>query len=130
MYKETYINGVKQSEEPIPYSLLEQNSGHSPVISATYTNSWGGAWMIEKSGNSLKITTASGGSNPSGGIHGVRLMPGTSYTGTINTDLILRRKTLMMKELGYPSSFFIIIKSLNSLHERQRLPYQKWLNHP
>lgn len=41
MYKETYINGVKQSEEPIPYSLLEQNSGYSPVSSATYTNSWG-----------------------------------------------------------------------------------------
>jgi len=91
MYKETYINGVKQSEEPIPYSLLKQNSGYSPVSSATYTNSWGGTWTIEKSGNSLKVTTISGGSNPSGGISGVRLMPGTSYAGTINTDLNLGR---------------------------------------
>ena len=32
MYKETYINGVKQSEEPIPYSLLEQNGGYSPCF--------------------------------------------------------------------------------------------------
>lgn len=91
MYKETYINGVKQSEEPIPYSLLEQNSGYSPVSSATYTNSWGGTWTIEKSGNSLKVTTISGGSNSSGGITGVKLMPGTSYAGTINTDLNLGR---------------------------------------
>lgn len=29
--------------------------------------------------------------NPSGGISGVRLMPGTSYAGTINTDLNLGR---------------------------------------
>lgn len=91
MYKETYINGVKQSEEPIPYSLLEQNGGYSPVPSATYTNSWGGTWTIEKSGNSLKVTTISGGGNPSGGITGVRLMPGTSYAGIINTDLNLGR---------------------------------------
>lgn len=47
MYKETYINGVKQSEEPIPYSLLEQNSGYSPVSSATYTNSWGGIGRLK-----------------------------------------------------------------------------------
>lgn len=91
MYKETYINGVKQSEEPIPYSLLEQNSGYSPVFSATYTNSWGGTWTIEKSGNSLKVTTISGGSNSSGGITGVKLMPGTSYAGTIVTSLNLGR---------------------------------------
>lgn len=91
MYKETYINGVKQSEEPIPYSLLKQNSGYSPVSSATYTNSWGGTWTIEKSGNSLKVTTISGGSNSSGGITGVKLMPGTSYAGTIVTSLNLGR---------------------------------------
>ena len=91
MYKETYINGVKQSEEPIPYSLLKQNSGYSPVSSATYTNSWGGTWTIEKSGNSLKVTTISGGSNSSGGITGVKLMPGTSYAGAINTNLNLVR---------------------------------------
>lgn len=91
MYKETYINGVKQSEEPISYSLLEQNGGYSPVSSATYTNSWGGTWTIGKSGNSLKVTTISGGSNPSGGITGVRLMPGTSYAGAINTNLNLGR---------------------------------------
>lgn len=91
MYKETYINGVKQSEEPISYSLLEQNSGYSPVFSATYTNSWGGTWTIEKSGNSLKVTTISGGSNSSGGITGVKLMPGTSYAGTIVTSLNLSR---------------------------------------
>lgn len=91
MYKETYINGVKQSEEPIPYSLLEQNGGYSPVSSATYTNSWGGTWTVEKSENSLKVTTISGGSNPSGGISGVRLMPGTSYAGTIVTSLNLAR---------------------------------------
>ena len=92
MYKETYINGVKQSEEPIPYSLLEQNGGYTPVSSVTtYTNSWGGTWTIEKSGNSLKVTTISGGSNPSGGISGVRLMPGTSYAGIIVTSLNLGR---------------------------------------
>lgn len=91
MYKEAYINGVKQSEEPVPYSLLEQNGGYSPVSSATYTNSWGGTWTIAKTENSLKVTTISGGSNPSGGITGVKLMPGTSYAGTINTDLNLGR---------------------------------------
>ena len=91
MYKETYINGVKQSEEPIPYSLLEQNSRYSPVSSATYTNSWVGTWTIEKSGNFLEVTTISGGSNPSGGISGVKLMPVTSYAVTINTDLNLGR---------------------------------------
>lgn len=91
MYKETYINGVKQSEEPISYSLLEQNGGYSPVSSATYTNSWEGTWTIKKTGNSLKVTTISGGSNPSGGITGVRLMPGTSYSGEINTQLNLVR---------------------------------------
>lgn len=39
MYKETYINGVKQSEEPIPYSLLEQKADiplyllpHIPIL--------------------------------------------------------------------------------------------------
>lgn len=91
MYKETYINGVKQSEEPIPYSLLEQNGGFSPVSYTTYSNSWGGAWTIRKTGNSLKVTTISVGSNPSGGISDVRLMPGTSYDGIINTDLDLGR---------------------------------------
>lgn len=91
MYKERYVNGVKDSEEQIDYSLLEQNGGYSPVTSATYKNSWNGTWTIEKIGNSLKITTISGGSNPSGGISGVRLMPGTSYTGVINTDLNLGR---------------------------------------
>lgn len=91
MYKETYINGVKQSEEPISYSLLEQTGGYSPVSIATYTNSWGGTWTIGKSGNSLKVTTISGGSNPSGGISKVRLMPGTSYAGEINTNLNLGR---------------------------------------
>ena len=91
MYKETYINGSKTNEEPIAYSLLEQNGGYNPVGSATYSNQWGGAWKIEKTGNSLKVTTISGGSNPSGGITGVRLMPGTSYAGTINTDLNLVR---------------------------------------
>lgn len=45
----------------------------------------------KKTGNSLKVTTISGGGNPSGGISGVRLMPGTSYAGTINTDLNLGR---------------------------------------
>lgn len=80
MYKEAYINGVKRSEEPVSYSLLEQNGGYSPVSSATYTNSWGGTWTIAKTGNSLKITTISGGSNSSGGVE-VRLMPGTSYAG-------------------------------------------------
>lgn len=91
MYKERYVNGVKDSEEQIDYSLLEQNGGYSPVTSATYKNSWNGTWTIEKTGNSLKITTISGGSNSSGGITGVRLMPGTSYTGVINTDLNLGR---------------------------------------
>lgn len=91
MYKETYINGVKQSEEPTPYSLLEQNGGYSPVSSATYTNSWEGTWTIKKTGNSLKVTTIKGGSNSSGGISGVRLMPGTSYAGEINTQLNLVR---------------------------------------
>lgn len=91
MYKETYINGVKQSEEPIPYSLLDQNGSYSPVSSATYTNVWGGTWTIEKTGNSLKVTTISGGSNSSSGITGVKLMPGTSYAGTINTNLNLGR---------------------------------------
>jgi hypothetical protein len=91
MYKETYINGVKRSEEHISYSLLEQNGGYSPVFSTTYTNSWGGTWTIEKSENSLKVTTISGGSNPSGGISGVKLMPGTSYAGTIVTSLNLGR---------------------------------------
>mgnify|MGYP000298575687 CR=1 FL=1 len=91
MYKERYVNGVKDGEEQIEYSLLDQNGSYSPVPSATYTNVWGGTWTIEKTGNSLKVTTISGGSNPSGGITGVRLMPGTSYAGTINTDLNLGR---------------------------------------
>lgn len=91
MYKERYVNGVKDGEEQIEYSLLEQNGGYSPVSSATYTNSWGGTWTIEKSGNSLKVTTISGGSNSSGGITGVKLMPGTSYAGYVNTDLNLGR---------------------------------------
>ena len=91
MYKERYVNGVKDSEEQIDYSLLEQNGGYSPVTSATYKNSWNGIWTIKKTGNSLKITTISGGSNSSGGITGVKLMPGTSYAGTINTDLNLGR---------------------------------------
>ena len=91
MYKERYVNGVKDSEEQIDYSLLEQNGGYSPVTSATYKNGWNGIWTIEKTGNSLKITTISGGSNSSGGITGVKLMPGTSYAGTINTDLNLGR---------------------------------------
>ena len=91
MYKETYINGSKTNEEPIAYSLLEQNGGYNPVESATYSNQWGGTWTIKKTGNSLKVTTISGGSNSSGGISGVRLMPGTSYAGKINTDLNLGR---------------------------------------
>ena len=91
MYKERYLNGVKNGEEPIEYSLLKQNGGYSPVSSATYTNVWGGTWTVEKHGNSLKVTTIAGGSNPSGGISGVRLMPGTSYAGTVNTDLNLGR---------------------------------------
>ena len=91
MYKERYVNGVKDGEEQIEYSLLKQNGGYSPVSSATYTNSWGGTWTIEKSGNSLRVTTISGGSNPSGGISGVKLMPGTSYAGYVNTDLNLGR---------------------------------------
>ena len=91
MYKERYVNGVKDGEEQIEYSLLEQNGGYSPVSSATYTNSWGGTWTIKKSGNSLKVTTISGGSNSSGGITGVKLMPGTSYAGYVNTDLNLGR---------------------------------------
>ena len=91
MYKERYVNGVKDGEEQIEYSLLEQNGRYSPVSSATYTNSWGGTWTIEKSGNSLKVTTISGGSNSSGGITGVKLMPGTSYAGYVNTDLNLGR---------------------------------------
>lgn len=92
MYKERYVNGVKDGEEQIEYSLLEQNGGYSPVSSTTtYTNSWGGTWTIKKSGNSLKVTTISGGSNSSGGITGVRLMPGTSYAGYVNTDLNLGR---------------------------------------
>ena len=91
MYKETYINGKKQGETPVSYSLLEQNGGYSPVSSAQYTNSWGGTWTIKKTENSLKVTTISGGSNSSGGITGVRLMPGTSYSGEINTQLNLVR---------------------------------------
>ncbi len=91
MYKERYVNGVKDGEEQIEYSLLDQKGGYSPVTSATYKNSWNGTWTIEKTGNSLKITTISGGSNSSGGITGVKLMPGTSYAGTINTDLNLGR---------------------------------------
>lgn len=91
MYKERYVNGVKDGEEQIEYSLLDQDGENSPVSSATYTNVWGGTWTIEKTGNSLGVTTISGGSNPSGGITGVKLMPGTSYTGTINTDLNLGR---------------------------------------
>ena len=91
MYKERYVNGVKDGEEQIEYSLLDQNGSYSPVSSATYTNVWRGTWTIEKTGNSLKVTTISGGSNSSGGITGVKLMPGTSYAGTINTDLNLGR---------------------------------------
>lgn len=91
MYKEKFINGESAGEEQIEYSLLDQNGSYAPVTSATYTNVWGGTWTIEKTGNSLKVTTISGGRNPSGGISGVRLMPGTSYAGTINTDLNLGR---------------------------------------
>lgn len=91
MYKERYVNGVKDGEEQIEYSLLDQSGSYAPVTSATYTNVWNGTWTIEKKGNSLKVTTISGGGNPSGGIAGVRLMPGTSYAGTINTDLNLGR---------------------------------------
>ena len=91
MYKERYVNGVKDGEEQIEYSLLDQSGSYAPVTSATYTNVWNGTWTIEKKGNSLKVTTISGGGNPSGGITGVRLMPGTSYAGTINTDLNLGR---------------------------------------
>lgn len=91
MYRETYINGVKTKDEEISYSLLKQNGGYAPVSSATYTNSWGGTWTIEKAGNSLKVTTVNVGSNPSGGISGVRLMPGNSYSGYINTQLNLVR---------------------------------------
>ena len=91
MYKERYVNGVKDGEEQIEYSLLDQNGSYAPVPSATYTNVWNGTWTIEKTGNSLKVTTISGGGNPSGGITGVKLMPGTSYAGTINTDLNLGR---------------------------------------
>ena len=91
MYKETYINGVKTKDEEISYSLLEQNGGYAPVSSAQYTNSWGGAWTIKKTGNSLKVKTINLGSNSSGGISGVRLMPGTSYPGEINTQLNLVR---------------------------------------
>ena len=91
MYRETYINGVKTKDEEISYSLLEQNGGYTPVESATYTNSWEGTWTIKKTGNSLRVTTIKGGSNSSGGISGVRLMPGTSYSGEINTQLNLVR---------------------------------------
>ena len=91
MYKEKFINGESAGEEQIEYSLLDQNGSYAPVTSATYKNVWGGTWTIEKTGNSLKVTTISGGGNPSGGISGVRLMPGTSYAGTINTDLNLGR---------------------------------------
>ena len=91
MYKERYVNGVKNGEEQIEYSLLDQSESHTPVTSATYTNVWNGTWIIKKTKNSLKVTTISGGGNPSGGISGVRLMPGTSYAGTINTDLNLGR---------------------------------------
>lgn len=84
MYKEVYLNGKKQGETIVSYSLLEQNGGYSPVSSATYTNSWGGTWTIEKTAteNSLKVTTIFGGSNPSGGAE-VRLIPGNSYHGII-----------------------------------------------
>lgn len=91
MYKETYINGKKQGELPVLYSLLEQNGGYAPVSSATYTNSWGGTWTIAKTGDSLEVTTINGGSNSSGGITGVKLMPGNKYAGYINTDLNLVR---------------------------------------
>lgn len=37
MYKERYVNGVKDGEEQIEYSLLDQNGSYSPVSSATYT---------------------------------------------------------------------------------------------
>lgn len=91
MYKETYINGKGQGETPVSYSLLEQDGGYTPVPSAQYTNSWGGTWTIQKTGNSLKVTTIKGGSNSSGGITGVKLMPGNSYAGYINTQLNLVR---------------------------------------
>lgn len=85
------MNGVKDGEERIEYSLLDQSGSYTPVTSANYTNVWNGIWTIKKTGNSLKVTTLSGGGNPSGGVSGVRLMPGTSYAGTINTDLGLGR---------------------------------------
>ena len=91
MFRERFVNGVSEGEEEIDYSLLEQSGGYSPVTSATYTNDWGGTWTIERSGTALKVTTISGGGNPSGGITGVRLMPGTSYAGTVVTDLNLVR---------------------------------------
>lgn len=91
MYEEKFINGESAGEKQIEYSLLEQKGSFTPVTSAVYRNVWSGIWTIKKTGNSLKVTTMSGGGNPSGGITGVRLMPGTSYDGTINTDLNLGR---------------------------------------
>lgn len=67
MYKERYVNGVKDGEEQIEYSLLDQSGSYAPVTFATYTNVWNGTWTIEKTGNSLKVTTISGGGNPFGG---------------------------------------------------------------
>lgn len=91
MYRTTYIDGVRDKVEQVDYSLLEQAGGHTPTVITTYTNSWGGTWTIEKTNNSLKVTTINKGSNNSGGISGVRLMPGTSYAGIVNTELNLRR---------------------------------------
>lgn len=83
--------GLKMVKSKLNTLYLTKMEVIPPVSSATYTNVWGGTWTIEKTGNSLKVTTISGGSNSSGGITGVKLMPGTSYAGTINTDLNLGR---------------------------------------
>ena len=91
MYRTTYIDGVRDKVEQVDYSLLEQAGGYTPTVITTYTNSWGGTWTIEKTNNSLKVTTINKGSNASGGITGVRLMPGTSYAGVVNTRLNLVR---------------------------------------
>lgn len=84
VYKDTVINGTVTKSEQINWSLLPQDGGYSPTNKAYYSNSWSGNWEVTRIDNSnqLKIQTISTGSNPSGGVN-VKIMPGTSYAGTI-----------------------------------------------
>lgn len=128
MYRETYTNGVKTKDEEFPYSLLDQNGSYAPVPSATYTNVWNGTWTIKKdwkffeSDNHFRWRESFWWNIWSEIDAWNQLCWDNKYRFKFG-------KTLMMKELGYPSSFFIIIKSLNPLYELERLPYQQRLNH-